>query len=76
MRRERFVNPYQVVITVDMLRRGGVTTVIGGIAGFSSVECTRGVKLFPDAYLADALKLGPYDVVIVPGGMPVGRIYV
>ena len=59
-----------------MLRRGGVTTVIGGIAGFSSVECTRGVKLFPDAYLADALKLGPYDVVIVPGGMPVGRIYV
>ena len=61
----------EVVITVDVLRRGGVTTVIGGLSGFSLVECSRGVKLFPDALLDDALKMGPFDIVIIPGGMPV-----
>lgn len=60
----------EVVITVDVLRRGGVTTVIGGLAGFSLVECSRGVKLFPDALLDDALKMGPFDIVIIPGGLP------
>jgi len=59
----------EVVITVDVLRRGGVTTVIGGLAGCSLVECSRGVKLFPDTLLDDALKLGPFDVVIIPGGL-------
>lgn len=59
----------EVVITVDVLRRGGVTTVLGGLTGFSLVECSRGVKLFPDALLDDALKLGPFDIVIIPGGM-------
>ena len=61
----------QVVITVDVLRRGGVTTVIGGLTGCSLVECSRGVKLFPDTLLEDALKLGPFDVVIIPGGLQV-----
>ena len=58
----------QVVITVDVLRRGGVTTVLGGLAGFSLVECSRGVKLFPDALLEDALKMGPFDIIIIPDG--------
>ena len=61
----------QVVITVDVLRRAEIMTVMGGFEGFMAVECSRGVKLFPDAYLEDALKLGPYDVVIVPGGLRV-----
>ena len=43
--------------------------MIGGLAGFSMVECSRGVKLFPDTNLEDALKLGPYDVVVIPGGL-------
>jgi len=59
----------EVVITVDVLRRAEIMTVMGGFEGFMAVECSRGVKLFPDAYLEDALKLGPYDVVIVPGGL-------
>jgi len=59
----------EVVITVDVLRRGGVTTVLGGLTGFSLVECSRGVKLFPDAILEDALKMGPFDIVIIPGGL-------
>jgi len=59
----------EVVITVDVLRRGGVTTVLGGVAGFGLVECSRGVKLFPDALLEDALKMGPFDIIIIPGGL-------
>jgi len=59
----------EVVITVDVLRRGGVTTVLGGLGGFSLAECSRGVKLFPDALLDDALKMGPFDIVIIPGGL-------
>jgi protein DJ-1 len=44
-------------------------TVLGGLAGFSCVECSRGVKLFPDAILAHAWTAGPYDIVIIPGGI-------
>ena len=33
--------------------------------------CSRGVKLFPDAILEDALKMGPFDIVIIPGGLQV-----
>ena len=59
---------------MDVLRRGGVTTVLGGLAGFSLVECSRGVKLFPDALLEDALKMGPFDIIIIPGGLQVIRM--
>lgn len=55
----------EVVITVDVLRRGGVQTVV---AGFAVVDCSRGVKIGPDATLEDALKSGPYDIIIIPGG--------
>jgi putative intracellular protease/amidase len=32
------------------------------------VLCSRNVKIVPDAALSDAVKQGPYDVVVCPGG--------
>lgn len=57
----------EVVITVDVLRRAQVEVDVAGLEGPGVVRCSRGVKLEPDLALADAR--GPYDVVILPGGL-------
>ncbi|XP_038219970.1 protein dj-1beta-like isoform X2 [Zerene cesonia] len=60
----------ETVITVDMLRRGGVTVTLAGLDGASPVLCSRQVTLVPDKSLADALAASPqYDAVILPGGL-------
>ncbi|XP_032525639.2 protein dj-1beta [Danaus plexippus] len=60
----------ETVITVDMLRRGGVTVTLAGLDGGSPVLCSRQVTLVPDKSLADALAAQPqYDAVILPGGL-------
>jgi protein DJ-1 len=42
---------------------------LAGIAGSDPVICSRQVKIVPDKSLEDALKAGPYDVVVCPGGL-------
>ncbi|XP_026322650.1 protein dj-1beta-like isoform X1 [Hyposmocoma kahamanoa] len=60
----------ETVITVDMLRRGGVTVTLAGLDGKDTVLCSRQVSLVPDKSLADALAEKPqYDAVILPGGL-------
>lgn len=60
----------ETVITVDMLRRGGVTVTLAGLDGSAPVLCSRQVTLVPDKALADALADTPqYDAVILPGGL-------
>ncbi|XP_045508666.1 protein dj-1beta-like [Colias croceus] len=60
----------ETVITVDMLRRGGVTVTLAGLDGASPVLCSRQVTLVPDKSLADALAESPqFDAVILPGGL-------
>ncbi|XP_045458021.1 protein dj-1beta-like isoform X2 [Melitaea cinxia] len=60
----------ETVITVDMLRRGGVTVTLAGLDGDAPVLCSRQVTLVPDKSLADALAEKPqYDAVILPGGL-------
>ncbi|KAM3955417.1 DJ-1 beta [Aphomia sociella] len=60
----------ETIITVDMLRRGGVTVVLAGLDGSSPVLCSRQVTVVPDKSLADALAENPqYDAVILPGGL-------
>ncbi|XP_033764203.1 protein/nucleic acid deglycase DJ-1-like [Pecten maximus] len=58
----------ETVITVDVLRRGGVDVTLAGLAGNEPVLCSRNVKLVPDMSLEDAMKSAPYDVVVCPGG--------
>nr|XP_026483338.1 protein dj-1beta-like [Vanessa tameamea] len=60
----------ETVITVDMLRRGGVTVTLAGLDGETPVLCSRQVTLLPDKSLANALaESSQYDAVILPGGL-------
>ena len=60
----------ETVITVDVLRRGGVEVVVAGVAGEAAVTCSRNVRIVPDSNLATAATQGPYDCIILPGGGP------
>ncbi|KAG9510941.1 Protein dj-1beta [Fragariocoptes setiger] len=55
-------------IPADVLRRGGIDVMIAGLKSAEPVKCSRGVKIVPDASLAD-VSSGNYDVVILPGGL-------
>ncbi|XP_039752061.1 protein dj-1beta-like isoform X2 [Pararge aegeria] len=60
----------ETVITVDMLRRGGVTVTLAGLDSSEPVLCSRQVTLVPDKTLSDALaEKQQYDAVILPGGL-------
>jgi protein DJ-1 len=61
----------EATITVDVLRRGVIEVVLAGLDGAGPVLCSRGVRIVPDAALADAK--GPFDVVILPGGLEGAR---
>ncbi len=64
----------EAVIAVDVLRRAGVSVSALGVAGVEPVECSRGVRLLPDAALADRWPPPPGqsvalpDAVVLPGG--------
>uniref|UniRef100_A0A2A4IYT8 DJ-1/PfpI domain-containing protein n=2 Tax=Heliothis virescens TaxID=7102 RepID=A0A2A4IYT8_HELVI len=60
----------ETVITVDMLRRGGVNVTLAGLDGKEPVLCSRQVTLVPDIALEEAYAHNPlYDAVILPGGL-------
>lgn len=59
----------ETVICVDVLRRAGVTLTLAGVDGPGEVKCSRDVVIKPDCSLDDALVKGPYDVMILPGGL-------
>ena len=42
---------------------------VGGIGGSGSVLCSRDVVLLPDMSLEEAVAKGPYDAVVIPGGL-------
>ncbi|CAE1164489.1 PARK7 [Acanthosepion pharaonis] len=57
----------EAVITIDVLRRGGVNVTVAGLAGAGEVKCSRDVVIKPDTSL-DAVS-SQYDAVIIPGGL-------
>ncbi|XP_045112293.1 Parkinson disease protein 7-like [Portunus trituberculatus] len=59
----------EAVISIDVLRRGGVKVTVGGIDGSGSVLCSRDVVMLPDMSLEEAVAKGPYDAVVIPGGL-------
>uniref|UniRef100_A0A3P8Q3G6 protein deglycase n=1 Tax=Astatotilapia calliptera TaxID=8154 RepID=A0A3P8Q3G6_ASTCA len=60
----------ETVIPVDIMRRAGIAVTVAGLTGKEPVQCSRNVVICPDASLEEARKQGPYDVVLLPGGMP------
>ncbi|BES87553.1 response to oxidative stress [Nesidiocoris tenuis] len=65
----------EAVITIDVLRRAGVNVTVAGLKDNGPVKCSRDVVLVPDASLTDALKSGPYDAVILPGGLGGSKLF-
>lgn len=59
----------ETVITVDVLRRAKINVTLAGLEGSDPVVCSRGVKLVPDTSLDEAVLKGPFDVVVLPGGL-------
>ncbi|CAB3233579.1 unnamed protein product [Arctia plantaginis] len=58
------------IITVDMLRRAGITVTLAGLDGGDPVLCSRQVTVVPDKSLSAALQDQPqYDAIILPGGL-------
>ncbi|XP_077998289.1 Parkinson disease protein 7 homolog [Glandiceps talaboti] len=58
----------EMVISTDVMRRGGITVTVAGLTGPGPVKCSRDVIITPDMSLEDAVKSGPYDAVVLPGG--------
>ncbi|XP_062588507.1 Parkinson disease protein 7 homolog [Saccostrea cucullata] len=58
----------ETVISVDVLRRGGIDVKLVGLHGTEPVHCSRDVRIVPDTTLTEAQKSAPYDVVVMPGG--------
>ncbi|XP_052213967.1 Parkinson disease protein 7 homolog isoform X2 [Dreissena polymorpha] len=56
----------ETVISVDVLRRGGIEVTVAGLEGSDPVLCSRDVRIVPDKALSDTT--GIFDVVICPGG--------
>jgi protein DJ-1 len=56
----------EAVISIDVLRRGGIDVTVAGVAGSGPVRCSREVVITPDIGL-DAVE-GDFDVLVLPGG--------
>jgi len=56
----------EAVISIDVLRRGGIEVTVAGVDGTDPIRCSRGVVISPDVAL-DSVD-GDFDVVVLPGG--------
>ncbi|XP_044763780.1 protein dj-1beta [Coccinella septempunctata] len=59
----------EFVISVDVLRRGDVKVTVAGLPDNAAVKCSRQVNIVPDCSLAEAAQKGPYDLLVLPGGL-------
>jgi protein DJ-1 len=56
----------EAVISIDVLRRGGIEVTVAGLDGNEPIRCSRGVVITPDVGLESVA--GDFDVVVLPGG--------
>jgi protein DJ-1 len=56
----------EAVISIDVMRRGGIEVTVAGIDGTDPIRCSRGVVITPDVAL-DSVG-GDFDIVVLPGG--------
>ncbi|XP_076800543.1 protein/nucleic acid deglycase DJ-1-like isoform X2 [Clavelina lepadiformis] len=46
-----------------------ISVTVAGLTSAGTVTCSRQVKIVPDADLATAIQNGPYDAIVMPGGL-------
>lgn len=56
----------EAVVIVDILRRGGIETVLAGLNGDGPVLCSRKVRIVAETPLSAVT--GRFDAIILPGG--------
>ncbi|XP_014255674.1 protein dj-1beta [Cimex lectularius] len=66
----------ELVISADVLRRAGVKVTIAGLTGLEPTKCSRDLMIVPDKAASDAIRDGPYDAVILPGGLGGSKCFV
>ncbi|KAL1501443.1 hypothetical protein ABEB36_006760 [Hypothenemus hampei] len=59
----------EFVISVDVLRRGGINVLVAGLPDANIIKCSRDVNIKPDIGISEATSQGPYDVIVLPGGL-------
>lgn len=59
----------EFVIVADVLRRGDIKVTVAGVPSREAVKCSRDVNILPDCSLSEAIANGPYDVLVLPGGL-------
>lgn len=60
----------EALTAVDILRRAGASVVLAGLEGEGAVEGRSNILVVPDKSLDKALEEGPYDLIVLPGGLP------
>lgn len=58
----------ELIVPVDILRRGGVNVCIVGVSGMTA-ESSRGIRLAADAAFSD-LDFADMEMLLIPGGQP------
>lgn len=59
----------EAVAIIDTLRRAGAEVTVASVTGHLQVTASRRVRLVADVLIADCVA-HPYDLVVLPGGMP------
>jgi 4-methyl-5(b-hydroxyethyl)-thiazole monophosphate biosynthesis len=59
----------EAVVTIDVLRRGGIETTVASITEELTVTGAHGLKVVADALLTD-VDYSAVDALVLPGGMP------
>jgi len=58
----------EVVITVDVLRRAGISVFLAGVGESRLVTASRGVRIAPDGAW-DPAEMMRFDAIVIPGGI-------
>ncbi|RMH21553.1 MAG: DJ-1/PfpI family protein [Gammaproteobacteria bacterium] len=59
----------EAVTVVDLLRRAKVEVVTAGLKD-GPVKASRGIVMIPDMTLEQAAQEEPFDMIVLPGGLP------
>ncbi|MDD5307362.1 MAG: DJ-1/PfpI family protein [Deltaproteobacteria bacterium] len=58
----------EAITVIDVLRRAGVRVVVAGLEAGPRTG-RSGIAVTPDTTLDEALACGPYDLIVLPGGL-------
>ncbi|GJQ81329.1 hypothetical protein Trydic_g20541 [Trypoxylus dichotomus] len=63
----------EFISAVDILRRAGIDVSIAGLPDKNPVKSARDVAIIPDIGISEAADAGPFDVMVLPGGLGCAR---